>query len=198
MSTRYTGGMSEFRTGNGADWLDLLATLLGRYRRKQVEMLTDPAALRAWLREHGMEPVADVTDVDVEATRSLRETMHRAATATLAGRPVATRDVKTLQEALASDQPLRVGRTGTELELTRPADVSVALGWLARQAVVDLTGPNRRRLHACGDDTCSGIFIDHTGRRRWCSDERCGVRVRVRAHRARVRIEQQPTPPADR
>jgi predicted RNA-binding Zn ribbon-like protein len=197
MSTRYTGGMSEFRTGNGADWLDLLATLFGRYRRKQVEMLTDPAAVRAWLREHGMEPVAEVSDVDVEATRSLREIMHRAATATLAGQPVAVDVVKTLQEALGSDQPLRIRRTGTELELSRPANVSVALGWLARQAVVDLTGPNRRRLHACGDVTCSGIFIDHTGRRRWCSDERCGVRVRVRAHRDRARIEE-PMPPVDR
>ena len=182
--------MGEFRTGNGADWLDLLATLLGRYRRTQVEMLSDPAALRAWLGEHGMEPVAAVTVADVEATRSLREAMHRAASASLSGQPPTVDDVKVLQDALASDQPLRIRRTATELQLTRPADVSVALGRLARQAVVDLTGPTRERLHACGDDTCSGIFIDHTGRRRWCSDERCGVRARVRAHRARARAEE--------
>ena len=179
--------MSEFRTGNGADWLDLLATLLGRYRRKQVEMLADPAALRAWLGEHGMEPVAAVTAADVEAARSLREAMHRAASATMDGQPPAGHDVKILQAALASDQPLRIRRTGTDLQLTRPADVSIALGRLARQAAADLTGPTRERLHACGDDTCSGIFIDYTGRRRWCSDERCGVRARVRAHRARAR-----------
>jgi predicted RNA-binding Zn ribbon-like protein len=179
--------MSEFRTGNGADWLDLLATLLGRYRREQVEMLTDPAALRAWLGEHGMEPVAAVTDADVEATRSLREAIHRVATATLGGQPPAVHDVKVLQDALASDQPLRIRHTGPNLQVIPPADVPVALGWLARQAVVDLAGPTRLRLHACGDDTCSGIFLDHTGRRRWCSDERCGVRARVRAHRARAR-----------
>ena len=29
------------------------------------------------------------------------------------------------------------------------------------------------------------IFLDETGRRRWCADERCGVKLRVRAHRAR-------------
>ncbi|MFI5897355.1 CGNR zinc finger domain-containing protein [Actinoplanes sp. NPDC051513] len=73
------------------------------------------------------------------------------------------------------------------LRLAPPAEVSVALAWLARQAAADLTGPTRQRLHACGDDACSGIFIDHTGRRRWCSDERCGVRARVRAQRARAR-----------
>jgi predicted RNA-binding Zn ribbon-like protein len=106
------------------------------------------------------------------------------------GGPLAVHDVKILQEALASDQPLRIRRSGTDLEVVRPADVSVALGRLARQAAGDLTGPTRGRLHACGDDTCSGIFIDHTGRRRWCSDERCGVRARVRAHRARARTEE--------
>jgi predicted RNA-binding Zn ribbon-like protein len=179
--------MSEFRTGNGADWLDLLATLLGRYRSKQVEMLTGPGALRAWLAEHGMEPVATVTAADVDATRALREAMHRAATAGLDGRSPTVHDVRIMQEALASDQPLRIRRTATDLQVTRPADVSVALGRLARQAAVDLTGPHRGRLRSCGDDTCSGIFIDHTGRRRWCSDERCGVRARVRAHRARAR-----------
>jgi predicted RNA-binding Zn ribbon-like protein len=179
--------MSEFRTGNGADWLDLLATLLGRYRRKRVEMLAGPDALRAWLREHGMEPAAAVTTADVEAARSLREAMHRAATATVHGEPPTAEDVQVLQDALAADQPPRIRRAGSELRLTRPADASVALAWLARQAAVDLSGPARERLHACGDDTCSGIFVDHTGRRRWCSDERCGVRARVRAHRARAR-----------
>ena len=179
--------MSEFRTGNGADWLDFLATRLGRNRARQVEMLADPNALRAWLREHGMEPVAEVTTADVDAARALREAMHRAAGATVSGQSPSAQDVRVLQEALASDQPLGITRAGTALRLTPPADVSVALAWLARQAAVDLTGPTRQRLHACGDDTCSGIFVDHTGRRRWCSDERCGVRVRVRAHRARAR-----------
>jgi predicted RNA-binding Zn ribbon-like protein len=179
--------MSEFRTGNGADWLDLLATRIGRYRTEQVEMLADPAALRAWLAEHQMEPVATVTAADVQATRELRECLHRMASATLVGEQPAAADLSVLQGALATDQPLRIRRAGRDLQLTRPSDVTVALGRLARQAALDLTGPSRGRLHACGDDTCSGIFLDTTGRRRWCSDERCGVRSRVRAHRARER-----------
>jgi predicted RNA-binding Zn ribbon-like protein len=179
--------MTEFRTGNGADWLDLLATQVGRYRPRQVELLPDPATLNAWLAEHGMEPVAAVRASDLESARSLRESMHRAAAATLAGETPAPADVKLLRTALAADQPLRVRRTAGGLAVGRPADVAEALGRLARQAATDLTGPNRDRLHACGDDTCAGIFLDHSGRRRWCSDERCGVRARVRAHRARAR-----------
>lgn len=150
-------------------------------------MIDDPAALRAWLAEHHIEPVATVTAADVDATHQLRECLHRLASATLVGEQPLAADVSMLQAALASDRPLRIRRAGRDLQLTRPATVSVALGRLARQAAQHLTGPDRGRLHACGDDTCSGIFLDTTGRRRWCSDERCGVRSRVRAHRARER-----------
>jgi predicted RNA-binding Zn ribbon-like protein len=134
-----------------------------------------------------MEPAADVTGPDVIATHALREALHRAAVATLDGRPVGAHDLAILQETLAADQGVDIHHDGARLRLTRPADTAVALAWLARQAAVDLTGPTRERLHACGDATCAGIFIDHSGRRRWCSDERCGVRARVRAHRARER-----------
>jgi predicted RNA-binding Zn ribbon-like protein len=178
--------MTEFRTGNGADWLDFLSTELGRYRSVRVELLTDPAALRAWLAEHDLEPVAAITPDDVHAARELREALHRVTTATLRDEQPARADRRVVQQALAADQPLRLRSSGP-LRLERPANASVALGRLARQAVADLTGPNLVRLHACGDDTCSAIYLDHTGRRRWCSDERCGVRLRVRAHRARQR-----------
>jgi predicted RNA-binding Zn ribbon-like protein len=179
--------VSEFRTGNGADWLDLLVTRLGRYRGQPVEMLAEPAALRAWFAEHGMEPAAEVTVADLTATQTLREALHRAAVATLEGRPIDAGDLTILQDVLAADQGVDVRQDGARLQVARPADATVALAWLARQAALDLTGPTRERLHACGDTTCSGIFLDHTGRRRWCSDERCGVRSRVRAHRARER-----------
>jgi predicted RNA-binding Zn ribbon-like protein len=179
--------MTEFPTGNGADWLDLLATHRGRYRSEHVDLLSDAAALRAWFAEHGMEPLAAVTPADVEATRTLRESLHRLVVATVDGRAPDTQDVSALGEALAEDRPLRVRRTGPHLRVARPADAAVARAWLARQAATDLAGTQNTRLRACDDETCSGIFLDHSGRRRWCSDERCGVRAGVRAHRARAR-----------
>jgi predicted RNA-binding Zn ribbon-like protein len=180
-------GVDTFRTGNGADWLDFLATRLGRYRAEQVELLSGPRQMRAWLREHGMEPSGPVTAADLPAAHALRECLHRLAVAAVAGHPPHSADIHALREALSADTPLRVRRTDTGLQLVRPANTKEALARLARQAAENLAGPTRDRLHACGDDTCSGIFIDHTGRRRWCSDERCGVRARVRAHRARAR-----------
>ncbi len=175
----------EFRTGYGAAWLDLLATRLGRYEGPSVEMLGDTGALRQWLTEHDLAPAARVSAADVAAVHELREALHALAAATVAGRKPARTDVRVVEAALAADRPPRIQLSSAGLSSQRPLDMAEALGRLARQAVDELTGPRRGRLRACGDETCAGIFLDDTGRRRWCADERCGVRARVRAHRAR-------------
>jgi predicted RNA-binding Zn ribbon-like protein len=176
----------EFRTGYGAAWLDLLATRIGRYGGSApAELVDDAAALRRWLSEHDLAPAGPIHDADVTAAQELREAMHALAAAAVARRRPHRSNVHVVETALAADRPpsLRVGAVG--LRAQRPADVSEALARLARQSIDDLTGPARGRLRACGDETCAGIFLDDTGRRRWCADERCGVRARVRAHPAR-------------
>jgi predicted RNA-binding Zn ribbon-like protein len=178
--------VTTFRTGNGTAWLDLLATLSGRYRRRQVDALAAPAALREWLRDFGLEPSGAVNADDLERFRMVREAMHRAAVATVLGDRIEAADRRLLADALAADRALRLRRGADALAVVRPATASEALARLVRDALQDLAGPTRSHLRACGDDTCSGIFVDHTGRRRWCSDQRCGNRLRVQAHRARV------------
>lgn len=188
MSRRYCGGVTNFRSGYGAAWLDLLATLSNRYKpQSMTEYLLDPGALRAWLAEHDLQPTGAVTDSDLARTRELREALHRAALAVLASCGPAASDARLMDAALEADRPLRVRRTVDALRVARPVSVDEALARLTRQAVTDLAGPQRASLRACGDDTCAGVFLDPTGRRRWCSDELCGVRVRVREHRARAR-----------
>jgi predicted RNA-binding Zn ribbon-like protein len=179
--------VTNFRRGNGAAWLDLLATLGGRYRARQVDALDSPARLRAWLRLNGMEPSGAVTEADLAQVREVREALHRLAVAAVNDEPPSGADVRLIDAVLRADTPLQLRRAGTWLTTARPATVPEALARLARDAVQDLTGPQRAQLHACGDDTCSGIFRDSTGRRRWCSDQTCGNRIRVRAHRARAR-----------
>lgn len=178
--------MTKFRSGNGAAWLDLLATLNGRYRERQADALDSPGRLREWLREYGIEPTGAVTDADLQQARAVREALHRTAGAALHDRPPNAADLRLLDEVLAGDKPLRLRRGSAQLGVARPATAAEALARLTRDAVQDLAGPRRGELHACGDDTCSGIFLDATGRRRWCSDQTCGNRMRVRAHRARV------------
>lgn len=178
--------MTKFRGGNGAPWLDLLATLGGRYRAQAVDALGSPALLREWLRQHGLEPTGAVTEADLAAARELREALHRVTAASLRGDPPAPADRRTVAGALAADRALRLSPRAPDLAVTRPVTTVEALARLARDAVQDLVGERRPQLHACGDDTCSGIFLDATGRRRWCSDQTCGNRLRVRAHRSRA------------
>jgi predicted RNA-binding Zn ribbon-like protein len=179
--------VEEFRSGNGAAWLDLLATVDGRYRPVSTDAIETPAALRAWLRANSMEPAAAVTEGDVRRFRAVREAMHRLAVASVRGEPMPAADVRLLASALQSDRALSLRKQRDGMAVGRPQTAAEALGRLARGAVHDLSDPYRPQLRACGDDTCSGIFLDPTGRRRWCSDERCGNRMRVRAHRARTR-----------
>lgn len=178
--------MTQFRSGNGTAWLDLLAQLAGRYRERQVDAIDTPATLREWLRENGQEPRGEITPADVERFQIVREALHRTTMAVLRGERAPAADVRHLSRALEADRPLRVRGGDGGISVVRPDTAAEALARLVRDAVQDLGGPARAHLRTCGDDTCSGIFLDHTGRRRWCSDERCGNRLRVRAHRARV------------
>jgi len=178
---------TAFRTGNGRDWLDFTATHLGRYTEVRHDLIETPPRLRAWLTQWGLAPTGRITEDDVARAQRLREALHGLARSAAAHSAPSAHDVRLVGEALADDAPLRLRRTGGTLASSRPETTRQALGRLARQAADDLSGPHPTRLQACGDDECSGIFVDPTGRRRWCSDERCGVKARVRAHRARAR-----------
>jgi predicted RNA-binding Zn ribbon-like protein len=179
--------VEEFRSGNGAAWLDLLATVNGRYRPVRIDAIETPAALRAWLRANSMEPRSAVTEADVQQFQAAREAMHHVAAAAVRGESMASADVRLLAQALRGDRALSLRKHLAGLAVGRPETAAEALGRIARSAVQDLSDSHRPQLRACGDDTCSGIFLDPTGRRRWCSDERCGNRMRVAAHRARSR-----------
>jgi predicted RNA-binding Zn ribbon-like protein len=179
--------MEDFRTGYGRDWLDFAITLVDRYGASPHDLVDTPARLRSWLSEWGLAPTGPVTDDDVVRARALREALHGLARAAATDEPSSAGDVRVVNASLQDALPVELRRSAGAVTVGRPATTSEALARLARQAVDDLAGPNRPRLRACGDDECSGIFVDPTGRRRWCSDERCGVKARVRAHRARAK-----------
>jgi predicted RNA-binding Zn ribbon-like protein len=124
----------------------------------------------------------------------LRETLRPLALAVLDGAQVPAEPLRELQRWLDADVPLRaVDRAGRPAPAPAPAPPSTpaaALARVARQALEHLGGPQAENLHACAADDCRMAFLDPAGRRRWCAPERCGVRARVRAHRARTRTHQ--------
>ncbi len=50
-----------------------------------------------------------------------------------------------------------------------------------------LTSVSTTAVHACPGQECGWLFLDRTGRRRWCTMAICGNRAKVRAHAARRR-----------
>jgi predicted RNA-binding Zn ribbon-like protein len=179
--------MEEFRLWYGAAWLNLLASQRARRRPPAIEDLTDPSALRRWLVAAELAPDRDPDERDLTAAIRLREALYAIARATVDGGEPDPDDAEVLNDALAQDRAPAVGVRGGSVVVGSPPDTATALAWIARQAVTDLTGPTRERLRACGDESCAGIFVDDSGRRRWCADRTCGSRARVRAHRARAK-----------
>ncbi|MDT7634181.1 MAG: hypothetical protein QOI50_6111, partial [Pseudonocardiales bacterium] len=80
--------------------------------------------------------------------------------------------------------PVRLA-AGEPLRREPPANPAEALARIARQALEQLTGPERRHLVSCAEHDCRWVFLDPTGRRRWCPSPSCASRGRVRALRAR-------------
>ena len=170
----------------GAVWPAFLATLRGRLGDHQRDLLPDGAALTEFLAAHSLAPARRATDDDASRAHALREAMWAVTSAEYDGRPCAAADLRVVDEALQHGAATRIGLRSGGLRARPPADVDEALSRIAAELVSDLTGTRRGQIGYCGDDTCSGFFVDPTGRRRWCSSERCGTRMRVRAHRARA------------
>lgn len=172
----------EHRFVTGAVWLDLLVTLGHAYGVEPIERLYDLGALRTWLDHEGLTPVAPPADADVARVKALRETLRPLVLAVLdhADPP----DVTVLQPWLDADERVRATVRDGRPAAAPPSTLDAALARIVRQAVEQLPGAP---LAACADAECRMAYLDPTGRRRWCSPETCGVKARVRAHRARAR-----------
>ena len=58
---------------------------------------------------------------------------------------------------------------------------------LAREAADLLAGTDLRHVKACPGTHCGWLFVDSSGRRRWCTMEVCGNRAKARRHAERQR-----------
>ncbi len=148
--------------------LDLLPAIdvrrLRRAARRQPEAATNAleraCTVRAVIRRAVLDPA------DPEATSELT---------------VATRSAATTVQLLPGT-PARWWVPGIAPDdLDRPAD---AFAWAAADLV---TRPDVTRVRTCPGRGCGWVFLDTSGRRRWCSMQWCGNRAKVRAHAARSR-----------
>lgn len=174
--------MPWLRCDTGARWLDLLATQSSAYGPAPIERLPDVDRLTWWLDVEDLLPQTPPTDRDLARARALRDALRAVGLAAVRATPVPESDVAVFNDILAADRPLT-------WPPTPPRTAREALGRVAREAVETLAGARRAELHQCADASCGLLFLDATGRRRWCAAEECGVRNRVRSHRERTRAQ---------
>ncbi|RHA40735.1 CGNR zinc finger domain-containing protein [Cellulomonas rhizosphaerae] len=165
----------DFRTDGGATWLNLLATSGRTFGERPVERLQASRDLAAWLDLMGFATTGS-TSADVERARAVREALRGLAMSSVEGREPAAQDVARVDEALRARGPISVVPTTTS--------VGAALAEIAAQALVTLRGPDAGLLKECDERDCRWVFLDVSGRRRWCPSPACASRGRVRAHRA--------------
>lgn len=176
----------RFHWKGGRLCLDLVATVGERWRRN-FERLRVPADLARWVGETGLVPAPSrVTLMQLDRARSLREAVNRL---TRPGQ-VATAGDRQLLNAWASRSPLApaLNDAGTRVwNADRP--VEAILATVAIDAIDLVTGPLSERIRECAAPDCALLFVDASrpGRRRWCSTEGCGNRVRTKTYRQRRR-----------
>lgn len=151
------------------------------------EELSDPAALREWLRGRGLPVPRALTEADLERARSFREAI-RALLLANSGEPLDRAAVTTLQE-IAASAPVRleVGPAG-EIDMACSATGVDALVADVLSAIsrAQETG-DWARLKACRSGECLWAFYDRSRNRsrHWCSMEICGNRAKTRTYRAK-------------
>jgi predicted RNA-binding Zn ribbon-like protein len=90
-------------------------------------------------------------------------------------------------QVAAAAQTLHLHRAGQTIrwEIAPAADLSAPLAAAAWSAGELLTSPALRRVRACAGTGCGWLFLDSTGRRRWCVMATCGNREKARRFAAK-------------
>ena len=179
--------------------LDFCNTLAGWNEAGSHDYLATYAHLAVWAREAGLvdaQSTAETLDraVDdpqdatrqLDRARSLRRALYAACTDPLddAAWDVVAREARAAaaQAVLSRDEaPGRRWSIASDSGLERPVLE------LAREAADLLAGTDLRHLRACPGTHCGWLFVDPTGRRRWCTMEVCGNRAKARRHAERQR-----------
>jgi DNA-binding SARP family transcriptional activator/predicted RNA-binding Zn ribbon-like protein len=152
----------------GAEWLRGYPTLAVWAGHQD---LLDDAAVTHLLDAAGRDPLGAAAVLD--EARHLRERLYACLTNTADSRAFA--DVAKYVEAAAQNSVFGRGPDGLgRWHPARGAGLRAPLHAVARSAGELLADPRRFTVCACSSRLCGWLFIDHSGRRRFCSLTTCG------------------------
>jgi predicted RNA-binding Zn ribbon-like protein len=188
------GGALCLDFANTVDWDDDFGYV--DPRRTDV-LVSGPWAAR-WARRVGIPGRGRISQAELERLRKLRVVIHRVFSLPTPD----ARDLETLRQANAEameestlrpsvierDRSPVAGKDGAIVPAWRGSDerrVRFAVAWDALQLLGE---PDRlSRVRRCPGRRCGWLFVNASGRRRWCSMSACGSREKMRRAYARRR-----------
>jgi predicted RNA-binding Zn ribbon-like protein len=166
---------------NSADW----ASTAAEPAAEPDDVLATPAELVRWgVRVGVLTAGASTTRPgELERARELRTALHRVFSATAAGAQPLPADLATLESSYrsaAAAATIAARDDAWPLHWRTDDGQSVRLA-VAADAVALLGDPARlARVKRCPGRGCGWLFLDTSGRRRWCSMDTCGSREKMR------------------
>ncbi len=146
------------------------------------ELLHQPADVARFLAVIiGTEPPR-VRERDMPAVSTLRNSLTTIARTMVVGRPLLSESVAVVNAA-ASKPPLVPQLAAEGAGVLVRGSATQALSTLARDAIDLFASPLAARIRVCEADDCGLLFVDASrpGRRRWCSMQWCGDRMKKRS-----------------
>ena len=157
----------------------------------ETDVLREPAMLLTWGQRLGLLAAADMPVPDADEwgrARELRDATYRVFAALATGRPAPTDDLRTVHDSYAEavTHGGLVADAGVYRFTWDPHDVRAVRLAVAHDAAMLLQDPERlARVTRCPGRGCGWLFLNLSGRRRWCSMSTCGSREKMRRQRQR-------------
>lgn len=181
----------DFRFRSDRLCLDFIATVGDR----------DHLAFDRWRNEHDfgrwcveaglLADAIAVTDNQLNGARLLREALFRLVSGAVMHIEAPLEDLRLInQEARKSPLIPQLNAFGQPCAWVSESPYDAVLATVTRDAVDLLSGTAMRRVRKCADTHCSILFLDMSrpGKRRWCSMNGCGNKVKKAAYRRRQRV----------
>jgi predicted RNA-binding Zn ribbon-like protein len=147
------------------------------------EVLNEPDDVRRWGIRVGLGNSARTNGRELDAALELRRALHHAFAAIAAGGAPDEDALRSIAEHHAEAGPAgKLERDGDAWRLGWPAaDKRRVRFAVAADAVALLADAERlARVRHCPGHDCGWLFLDTSGRRRWCSMDTCGSRAKMR------------------
>ena len=187
------GGALALDFANSVDWTEDDAEIAA------TDALLEPDSLERWGKRLGVAGSPGGAE-ELELARALRTALHHLFSALAREQQPEAFALSRLRFAYAQAVaagllvPRHDGGFGLDWRRDEPRRVRFAV---AADAVALLADPARiARLHRCPGRDCGWVFLDTSGRRRWCSMATCGSREKMRRMYERKRASRESAAPA--